>query len=191
MVKKTRKMKTGDLGGFTIIEVILVLAIAGLIFLMVFIALPVLRRSQRDSQRRQDMVVVENAMTNYQQNNNGKLPTTPSSIDPTDGDATLPECSHSSSSTNMVAACFLRNYINSTNATENAFVDPDGWYYGLKFQTLTNGETDVYVDELDYTVYIYEHAKCNDETAEYSANSRDYAIMYKLEGSGTYCKSNS
>ena len=36
--------------GFTIIEVVLVLAIAGLIFLMVFLALPALQRSQRDSQ---------------------------------------------------------------------------------------------------------------------------------------------
>ena len=34
--------------GLTIIEVVLVLAIAGLIFLMVFIALPALQRNQRD-----------------------------------------------------------------------------------------------------------------------------------------------
>ncbi len=34
--------------GFTIIEVVLVLAIAALIFLMVFIALPALQRNQRD-----------------------------------------------------------------------------------------------------------------------------------------------
>ena len=38
--------------GFTVIEVALVLAIAGLIFLMVFIALPGLRASQRDAERR-------------------------------------------------------------------------------------------------------------------------------------------
>ena len=38
--------------GFTIIEVVLVLAIAGLIFLMVFIALPALQRNQRDTQRK-------------------------------------------------------------------------------------------------------------------------------------------
>ncbi|MBS7346174.1 MAG: type II secretion system protein, partial [Candidatus Sacchiramonaceae bacterium] len=37
--------------GFTIIEVVLVLAIAGLIFLVVFIALPALQRNQRDTQR--------------------------------------------------------------------------------------------------------------------------------------------
>ena len=34
--------------GFTIIEVVLVLAIAGLIFLMVFVALPALQRGQRE-----------------------------------------------------------------------------------------------------------------------------------------------
>ena len=34
--------------GFTIIEVVLVLAIAGLIFLIVFITLPAMQRGQRD-----------------------------------------------------------------------------------------------------------------------------------------------
>ena len=34
--------------GFTIIEVVLVLAIAGLIFLAIFITLPALQRAQRD-----------------------------------------------------------------------------------------------------------------------------------------------
>ena len=38
--------------GFTIIEVVLVLAIAALIFLMVFVALPALQASQRDSARK-------------------------------------------------------------------------------------------------------------------------------------------
>ena len=42
--------------GFTIIEVVLVLAIAGLIFLMVFIALPALPRNQRDPQRRNELI---------------------------------------------------------------------------------------------------------------------------------------
>ena len=41
--------------GFTISEVVLVLAIGGLIFLMVFIALPALQRSQRDTQRKDDL----------------------------------------------------------------------------------------------------------------------------------------
>lgn len=61
--------------GFTIIEVVLVLAIAGLIFLMVFIALPALQRNQRDTQRKNDMSRVQTAIQNYQSNNRNKLPT--------------------------------------------------------------------------------------------------------------------
>jgi len=59
--------------GFTIIEVVLVLAIAGLIFLMVFIAWPALQRSQRDTQRRNDYSMLSTAITNYSTNNGGKL----------------------------------------------------------------------------------------------------------------------
>lgn len=61
--------------GFTIIEVVLVLAIAGLIFLMVFIALPALQRSQRDTQRKNDLSRAITAVNSYQSNNRGVLPT--------------------------------------------------------------------------------------------------------------------
>ena len=60
--------------GFTIIEVVLVLAIAGLIFLMVFIALPALQRNQRDTQRKNDLSRVQTAIQNYQSNNRNKVP---------------------------------------------------------------------------------------------------------------------
>ena len=52
--------------GFTIIEVALVLAIAGLIFLVVFLALPALQRSQRDSARKQDVARVVTALQQYE-----------------------------------------------------------------------------------------------------------------------------
>lgn len=61
--------------GFTIIEVVLVLAIAGLIFLMVFIALPALQRSQRDTQRRDDVGKFVSQLSSYATNNRGSLPT--------------------------------------------------------------------------------------------------------------------
>ena len=57
--------------GFTIIEVVLVLAIAGLIFLMVFIALPALQRSQRNTQRRDDYSMLVTAVNSYMSSNNG------------------------------------------------------------------------------------------------------------------------
>ena len=69
MAKQNIKTKKG----FTIIEVVLVLAIAGLIFLMVFIAWPALQRSQRDTQRRNDYAMLSTAITNYSTNNGGKL----------------------------------------------------------------------------------------------------------------------
>ena len=62
--------------GFTIIEVVLVLAIAGLIFLMVFIALPALQAGQRDTARKNDVGVVASAVTSYTSNNKGTFPTT-------------------------------------------------------------------------------------------------------------------
>lgn len=67
--------------GFTIIEVVLVLAIAGLIFLMVFIALPALQRNQRDTQRKNDLSRVQSAINSYQANNKGSVP---SATDATD-----------------------------------------------------------------------------------------------------------
>ena len=56
--------------GFTIIEVALVLAIAGLIFLVVFLALPALQRSQRDNARKQDVGRVAAALQQYLADNN-------------------------------------------------------------------------------------------------------------------------
>jgi len=58
--------------GFTIIEVVLVLAIAGLIFAMVFIALPALQRNQRDQSRKNDASTVAAAINNWNSaNRNG------------------------------------------------------------------------------------------------------------------------
>jgi len=61
--------------GFSIIEVVLVLAIAALIFLMVFIALPALQRGQRDTARKQDVGTVAAAINTYRSNHRGTLPT--------------------------------------------------------------------------------------------------------------------
>jgi len=62
--------------GFTIIEVVLVLAIAGLIFLMVFVALPALQAGQRDTARKNDASTVLSAINTYVAGNRGAFPTT-------------------------------------------------------------------------------------------------------------------
>jgi len=57
--------------GFTIIEVVLVLAIAGLIFLMIFLGLPALQRSIRDKSRK-DSVTRTVAMIKTYRSNGGR-----------------------------------------------------------------------------------------------------------------------
>lgn len=60
--------------GFTIIEVVLVLAIAGLIFLMVFLAFPALQKSQRDTQRKKILSMYVDAIHRYKANNRNVMP---------------------------------------------------------------------------------------------------------------------
>lgn len=185
-------MGTSEKGGFTIIEVVLVLAIAGLIFLMVFLALPALQRSQRDTQRRNVMANVQTKVMDYQNNNNGKLPNDGSVDAVEDGQLANMDDEWECSRTNPNAAkCFIRNYLNGVNATENEFVDPQGWAYGLTIETLDEDEFFLQPSDYEkYMVYIEKKAKCDGERAIPSNNARDYAILVKLEGSGTYCRSN-
>jgi len=95
--------------GFTIIEVVLVLAIAGLIFLVVFLALPQLQRSRRDTQRRSDVGRALTSLETYASNNNGQYPQ--NQTDVTD-----------------VAANYLR-------ADNSVFSDPSGGDYDLLYIT--------------------------------------------------------
>ena len=71
---KTLNLKNKQ--GFTIIEVVLVLAIAGLIFLMVFIALPALQRSQRNQQYKRNVSMGVAMLQRYKANNRNQLPPT-------------------------------------------------------------------------------------------------------------------
>ncbi len=66
-------LKAKNKQGFTIIEVVLVLAIAALIFLMVFIALPALQRNQRDTAVKQESGNVLAALTTFGSNNRGNV----------------------------------------------------------------------------------------------------------------------
>lgn len=160
-------MKKGDLkkeNGFTIIETSLVLAIAGLIFLMVFIALPALQRSQRDSKRRDDVLLFLGAIKKYQTNNRGVLP---------DGDG--------SSWRNS-----LNSYLNSN------FEDPDGESYEFIVETCqgnNGGDCTGYnePDGIDHKLRIYKQATCNGSVPVKISNSRNVAVVYKLESGGSYC----
>lgn len=146
--------------GFTIIEVVLVLAIAGLIFLMVFIALPALQRGQRDSQRRDDMSRFSSQLTSFSTNNRGKIPTD-----------------------NPAIQSFKNSYLKSAS---DEFNDPKtGSPYTITFQ---NGAANGAVAPGDGVIFYHYQAKCSDENAV-AAGQREAAIRVQLESGGVYCQS--
>jgi prepilin-type N-terminal cleavage/methylation domain-containing protein len=62
--------------GFTIIEVLIVLAIAGLIILIVLLAVPALQRNSRNTSIKNDASALAGAVSSFQSNNDGAAPTT-------------------------------------------------------------------------------------------------------------------
>jgi prepilin-type N-terminal cleavage/methylation domain-containing protein len=70
------KLKKSDAKGFTIIEVMIVLAIAGLIILVVLLAVPALQRNARNTQLKNDASSVAAGVSEFKSNNDGQAPTT-------------------------------------------------------------------------------------------------------------------
>jgi prepilin-type N-terminal cleavage/methylation domain-containing protein len=175
MAKDNTKAKKG----FTIIEVVLVLAIAGLIFLMVFVALPALQRSQRDTQRRDDMARFISQLAQYQANNGGDLP------------KRVGNTSYTQAYQNFVDA-YLK-------AGDDSFTDPSGEEYVVVYCKESNDQgcnktstSALGWPENKFKIYVYHSAKCNGELVEAiePEAARRIAIRYKLEGAGVYCGNN-
>ncbi len=147
--------------GFTIIEVVLVLAIAGLIFLMVFVALPALQRGQRDTQRRDDVSRVVSQLQSYATNNRGALP----------------------ANDVFAASTFQTGYLKATADETSEFKDPKT---GVSYVIVQGGAGDRTLEEgqLQYS----RGASCNGENASGSGSARQAAIRVKLEGSGYFCQ---
>ncbi len=69
-----KKLKQSN-NGFTIIEVLIVLAIAALILLIVFLAVPSLQRQQRNTGRKTEGARIAASVVDFTSNNNGTQPT--------------------------------------------------------------------------------------------------------------------
>jgi prepilin-type N-terminal cleavage/methylation domain-containing protein len=61
--------------GFTLIEIVLVLAIAGLMLVIVFLAVSGAQKSRRDAQRKNDVSRIAAQLESYASNYNGVYPT--------------------------------------------------------------------------------------------------------------------
>ncbi len=182
MVKNNKK-------GFTIIEVVLVLAIAGLIFLMVFIALPALQRSQRNTQRKNDLSRFVTAATSSQANNNNKIPST------------------SNGGSITKSSDFVKRYIIAGGGSDQ-FADPDGEDYSFLYATwnyknsaTTSLTTDKNIQttfglsaapSFNHVIYYVSNAKCSPNEGQFrkSSGKNDFAMMYILEGGSFACNDN-
>lgn len=159
MIKKQQK------SGFTIIEVVLVLAIAGLIFLMVFIALPALQRSQRDSQRKNDLGRVVSAVQSFKANNRGQAPRS-----------------------GQYAEIILPNYLQGEGMGE--FQDPDGSRYLFHGYLVGEIPTERKASwsPSNTLIYVFFEAKCTPGGGNtVAANLNEIALMIVLESGGVYC----
>ena len=115
-LKKSNKKKSEQ--GFTIIEVMIVLAIAGLILLIVFLAIPALQRSSRNTQRKADVGRVGSAATTIVSNGNGDMNTLTRA-------AVVKEVSNPSYYDFSVASNLLVNVQSSGSSTQPAVTSKD------------------------------------------------------------------
>lgn len=177
--------------GFTILEVVLVLAIAGMIFLMVFIALPQMRRSQRDTERRDDMMFFVEAVKKFQSNNRGVLPGTLENSETVIDQEAFNRLTNEKYSW----AAFYHQYLNpGTDEDDGDFRDPLGDFYTLNPETCaTVGDSDRCEGnepghgDLDHIIHINVGGICKDDYAIKSSNPRDFAVLYRTESNGIIC----
>ena len=67
-------MRNKNQKGFTIVEVMIVLAVAGLILAVVFVAVPALQRNQRNGARRNDVAYIKTTFKTQVGNNGNQIP---------------------------------------------------------------------------------------------------------------------
>lgn len=160
MLSNIRKRKAE--GGFTLIEVMIVLAIAGLILLVVFLAVPALQRNARNTQRREDAGNILSAASEYIANNNGSLPAVQADLG-TGSTATL------GTGTGVNTVSINLGYYDASKVSVAAYAS------GL---TTT-------VD----TITIVRGATCSGNTVTNTdASARNLAVIYTLEKNVTQCR---
>ncbi len=145
--------------GFTIIEVLIVLAIAGLILVIVLVAVPQLQRNQRNEGRRADAARVGTSVSNWMANNGGSVfptaagPLKTAAIDAVTGDIGK-----------------LGQYDVTVAGT---------------FDSIAGSSTNVTVTDLEQ-IRVVTGAKCQGSgiANDTGATSRQFAVLYASENNG-------
>lgn len=149
--------------GFTIIEVMIVLAIAGLILAVVLIAIPQLQKNQRNEARKNVLSRLSAEVNNYVGNNEGEVPT-----DDNDADTGF-------------TGGFFDRYID--DAPAGTFDKPGGGDFD--YQNFSGGDVDQ-----DQIQYAEAHVCDGERPTSTGANDRNFAIVVGLEGGASFCVDN-
>ncbi len=151
-------------GGFTIIEVLIVLAIAALILLVVFLAVPALQRSQRNSARKNDAARVAASVVEYTSNNGNALPTTAAQCTSIkDASATLSQYS------SLAASCIQGTALPGVPAANTMYLEV----------MAANGTAGTATTNVMMLATL---ASCNGSNAvTYAAASTKVAVLYTVE----------
>lgn len=158
MLKKLQSKKEQ---GFTIIEVLIVLAVGGLIIAIVLLAVPALQRNQRNSARGTDAGRIATAAANYASDNNGKLPT---AADATVAQAILDDAGSLGQYTLAGSAASGASKFNVQPATAQITTAP------------TTADQ----------VTVVLGSKCNGKGVTAAANARQMALVYTTESANGY-----
>lgn len=176
--------KKRNLGGFTIIEILIVLAIAGLILTIIFIAVPQLQRNTRDSKRQNMATRLSTELQSYASNNQGRFPfATTGATYPGTNCATV-------SATAFSCYTWYNRYISGGKVD---ITDPKSGTNAEVYSTTATGPaTGQWASS---RVLIGAGKLCNGEEFSNGSNagatSKDFAILVGLERSDTwYCVSN-
>ena len=171
-MKKLNNRKLGK-GGFTLIEVVLVLAIGGLIFLLAFLAFQQATQNRRDTQRRSDAGRVISEIENAMSDGNGTTFSDPTTM-----------------------SKFVQSYLAGSQVTgaggavTGAKFENNNIVYSLNYGTPPTAGIPA-ISSSTATMYVSQKAKCSgnemDQQAAYGKG--DYAVVVRLE-KGQACRDN-
>lgn len=167
--------------GFTIIEVALVLAIAALIFLTVFLAVPALQRNQRNDARKRDVSSVVAAVTAYMSNNPTKnLATEQGGADAISADT--------GKSTNTALGKYLDTLSNNTESVLVAS-NPGSSEQSIDLSKYPGLYNTVSTNPKDYQgnkITVVIGYRCDSTTKIVKGNKRSAAVVGAAETSQSY-----
>lgn len=161
-------LKTKSNKGFTIIEVLIVLAIAGLIMLIVFLAVPALQRNAHNTSIKNDVSNILGGMTEFENNNNGAVPNKVANGTATGLDVT-------STTAGANAANVKLGYIDGSGLNGSI---PNA--SASQTNNLTAGQAKIYTKAVCAANGV-------DATSN-NATSRNFVVLYALEGGAKLCQ---